>query len=94
MGRTMTAETAVTKGRRSGSERRRRTNTVNLRLLPSEALVLRALAEQQGHPSVQALIVDVLRPLLADHGAAGHRVAASATAGAGSGTAIVQYSSM
>jgi hypothetical protein len=90
----MTAKAAATKRRRSGSERRQRTDTVSLRLLPSEAMVLRAIAEQQGHPSVQALIVDLLKPVLANDGAAGRRLAASATARAGSGAAIVQYPTM
>jgi hypothetical protein len=54
----------VVKRRRSGSERRRRTDPVILRLLPSEARALRHLAERNGHASVQALIVEVLRPLI------------------------------
>lgn len=54
----------VAKKHKSGSERRRRTDPVNLRLLPSEARALRALAQDKGHTSVQALIVEILRPLI------------------------------
>lgn len=50
---------------RSGSANRQRTDMVSVRLLPSETVALRALAQQHGHPSVQALIRDALRPLLA-----------------------------
>lgn len=61
------ADKPATKSRRSGSERRRRTNPVILRLLPSEASALRVLAEEQGHPSIQALIVETLKPLFSLH---------------------------
>jgi hypothetical protein len=81
----MKVEVPVAKSRKSGSEKRRRTDTVNLRLLPSEALALRALAEQHGHSSVQAFIVDALKPLLlsAQVGAASAIVNPSATSAGG-----------
>ena len=50
--------------RRSGSETRQRTEKVNLRLLPSERRALRALADQAGHRSVQAWILDTIAPHL------------------------------
>lgn len=49
---------------RRGSEVRRRTDSVSLRLLPAEGAALRAIAEEQGHPSVQSLILQALQPLL------------------------------
>jgi hypothetical protein len=51
--------------RRSGSETRRRTDRLNLRLLPAEGDALRALAKEHGYGSVQALILEALRPLFA-----------------------------
>lgn len=50
--------------RRSGSETRQRTEKLNLRLLPSEQRALRALADQAGHRSVQAWIMEALGPHL------------------------------
>lgn len=50
--------------RRSGTETRQRTEKLNLRLLPSEQRALRALAEQAGHRSVQAWILETIRPHL------------------------------
>ena len=50
--------------RRSGSETRQRTETLNLRLLPSEQRALRALADQAGHRSVQAWILEAIGPHL------------------------------
>ena len=52
--------------KRSGSEIRRRTDSVVLRLLPIEGAVLRAIARDRGHRSVQALILQALQPLLTD----------------------------
>ena len=49
--------------KRSGSEMRQRTDSVVLRLLPSEGAVLRAIAQERGHKSVQALIRHALQPL-------------------------------
>lgn len=49
--------------KRSGSEIRQRTDSVVLRLLPSEGAVLRAIAHERGHRSVQALIRHALQPL-------------------------------
>jgi hypothetical protein len=60
----MTIDDAVARRRRSGSEKRQRTDTVNLRLLPAEASALRDLARRHGHSSVQAFIVHALKPLL------------------------------
>jgi hypothetical protein len=77
------ADDAGAKRRRSGTETRRRTDVVNLRLLPSEAVALRDLAKQHGHPSVQALIVDVLRPLLATVGCGEFRGSTAVVTGAG-----------
>jgi hypothetical protein len=57
-------ETARTKTRRSGSETRQRTDSVSLRLLPSEGAALSTLAKQHGHASRQALIRAVLQPLI------------------------------
>jgi uncharacterized protein (DUF1778 family) len=48
--------------RRSGSETRQRTERLNLRLLPSEQRALRVLAEQAGHRSVQAWILEAIGP--------------------------------
>lgn len=53
--------------RRSGSEVRQRTHSVSLRLLPAEGAALRAIAKEQGHSSVQSLILQMLQPLLEDH---------------------------
>jgi hypothetical protein len=53
---------------RSGTETRQRTDRVALRLLPAEGDALRKLAQQYGHHSVQALILDALRPLIASAG--------------------------
>jgi predicted HicB family RNase H-like nuclease len=50
--------------RRSGSETRQRTEKLNLRLLPSEQRALRVLADQAGHRSVQAWIIEALGPHL------------------------------
>lgn len=50
--------------RRSGTETRQRTERLNLRLLPSEQRALRALAEQAGHRSVQAWILETIGPHL------------------------------
>jgi hypothetical protein len=50
--------------RRSGSETRRRTARLDLRLLPSEQRALRVLADQGGHRSVQSWILEALRPQL------------------------------
>ncbi len=58
-------EAASTKTRRRGSETRRRTDTVTLRLLPTEGAVLSMLAKEQGHASRQALIRTALEPLFA-----------------------------
>jgi predicted HicB family RNase H-like nuclease len=52
--------------RRSGTETRQRTEKLNLRLLPSEQRALRALAEQTGHRSVQAWILEMIGPHLQD----------------------------
>jgi predicted HicB family RNase H-like nuclease len=49
---------------RSGSETRQRTEGLNLRLLPSEQRALRVLADQAGHRSVQAWILEALGPHL------------------------------
>jgi hypothetical protein len=54
----------VSSRKRSGSEIRRRTDSVSLRLLPAESAVLRAIAQDRGHRSVQALILHALQPLL------------------------------
>jgi hypothetical protein len=51
--------------RRSGSETRKRTKVIALRLLPSEQEALRTLADEAGHRSVQAWILDVIEPHLA-----------------------------
>jgi len=50
--------------RRSGSETRQRTERLNLRLLPSEQRALRVLADQAGHRSVQAWILEAIGPHL------------------------------
>jgi predicted HicB family RNase H-like nuclease len=50
--------------RRSGTETRQRTEKLNLRLLPSEQRALRALADQAGHRSVQAWILEAIGPHL------------------------------
>lgn len=49
---------------RSGSETRQRTERMTLRLLPQEHQVAQSVADEFGMPSVQALIVDVLQPLM------------------------------
>lgn len=50
--------------RKSGSETRRRTEILTLRLLPSEQAVLRTLADQGSHRSVQACILELIKPHL------------------------------
>lgn len=50
--------------RKSGSETRRRTEHLALRLLPSEQAALRALAEQANQRSVQAWILETIKPHL------------------------------
>ena len=50
--------------RRSGSETRKRTEVVTIRLLPSEQEALRTLAAESGHRSVQAWILDAIGPHL------------------------------
>ena len=52
-------------GSKSGSERRQRTDPINIRFLPVEASALRLLAQEKGYSSVQALILAELKPLLA-----------------------------
>lgn len=59
------SEAARTRTRRSGSETRQRTDTVSLRLLPSEGAALNMLAKKHGHASRQALILAALEPLIA-----------------------------
>lgn len=59
--RTVTAQRSDSK-RKSGSETRRRTEHLALRLLPSEQAALRALADQASHRSVQAWILEVIKP--------------------------------
>jgi uncharacterized protein (DUF1778 family) len=54
----------VVEKRRSGTETRQRTATINLRLLPSERRALRLLADEAGHRSVQAWILDTIAPHL------------------------------
>lgn len=61
----MSTEAVTVKRRRRGTETRRRTERVALRLLPAEGEALRALVREHGHRSVQALILDALRPLFA-----------------------------
>ena len=50
--------------RRSGSETRKRTERLDLRLLPAERRALRILADQAGHRSVQAWILEAIGPHL------------------------------
>lgn len=50
---------------RSGSETRRRTERLTLRLLPNEHERLQSLADERGLTSVQALILDALQPMIA-----------------------------
>lgn len=59
----LTAQSPVTK-RKSGSETRRRTENLSLRLLPSEQAAMRAAADQASYPSVQAWLLEVIRPHL------------------------------
>ena len=59
------ADTASAAKKRRGSETRRRTDSVTLRLLPAEGAALRSLAIQHGHASRQALILAELQPLIA-----------------------------
>ncbi|MFL0295006.1 ribbon-helix-helix protein, CopG family [Mycobacterium sp. SMC-18] len=58
------ADTAGLKKRPSGSENRRRTDTISLRLLPGEGAALSALAEKRGHSSRAELIRDALERLV------------------------------
>ena len=58
------AEELEAQRRRSGSETRRRTARLDLRLLPSEEQALRVLADQSGHRSVQSWILEAIRPEL------------------------------
>lgn len=58
------AEEPATQRRRSGSETRRRTAALSLRLLPAEERALRVLADQGGHRSLQSWILDAIRPQL------------------------------
>ena len=57
------AAEAPRKGR-SGSETRKRTERMTLRLLPQEQQVVQLVADEFGMPSIQALIVDALQPLM------------------------------
>lgn len=50
--------------RRSGSETRKRTESLTIRLLPSEHRALRLLADQAGHRSLQAWILEEMGPHL------------------------------
>lgn len=50
--------------RTSGSETRQRTERLNLRLLPSEQEALRVLADQAGHRTLQAWILEAIGPHL------------------------------
>lgn len=49
---------------RRGSETRKRTERMTLRLLPQEQEVAEVVAAEFDMPSVQALIVDACRPLM------------------------------
>lgn len=49
---------------RRGTETRRRTETLSLRLLPAEQRALKVLADRSGHRSVQAWILDTIGPYL------------------------------
>lgn len=49
---------------RSGTETRRRTKHMTLRLLPQEQKVAQVVAEEFDMPSIQALIIDACRPLM------------------------------
>ncbi len=59
------ADTAETKKRQSGSERRQRTETFTVRLLPGEGAALNDLAKKHGHTSRAALVRDALERLVA-----------------------------
>jgi predicted HicB family RNase H-like nuclease len=52
------------KKRKSGTETRQRTERLDLRLLPAEHRALRLLADQAGHRSVQAWILEAIGPHL------------------------------
>lgn len=66
MSENTSAAPEVTRSRRSGSEKRQRTRQVKLSLLPSEEDVLASKAASLGFPSVQAFILDRLKPDLAN----------------------------
>ena len=61
---TNVVEDAAPRKSRSGTETRRRSEHMTLRLLPQEKDVAQVVADEFDMPSIQALIVDACQPLM------------------------------
>jgi hypothetical protein len=61
---TNVVEDAAPRKSRSGTETRRRSEHMTLRLLPQEKDVAQVVADGFGMPSIQALIVEACQPLM------------------------------
>ena len=76
---TNVVEDAAPRKSRSGTETRRRSKHMTLRLLPQEKVVAQVVADEFDKPSIQALIIDACQPLMSPGAlsCSGPRVAAS-----------------
>jgi hypothetical protein len=61
---TNVVEDAAPRKSRSGTETRRRSKHMTLRLLPQEEVVAQVVADEFDMPSIQALIIDACQPLM------------------------------
>lgn len=61
---TNVVEDAAPRKSRSGTETRRRSKHMTLRLLPQEEVVAQVVADEFDKPSIQALIIDACQPLM------------------------------
>ena len=61
---TNVVEDAAPRKSRSGTETRRRSKHMTLRLLPQEKDVAQVVADEFDMPSIQALIIDACQPLM------------------------------
>ena len=61
---TNVVEDAAPRKSRSGTETRRRSKHMTLRLLPQEKDVAQVVADEFDKPSIQALIIDACQPLM------------------------------